>query len=291
MGTPPTYHPPEGGECETSVEHGLRLWAEPALGYCSQQPRPSPMWGSRFGGARAVGPWVGERKPLGKTPLRGNPSPESTYLPTVRRRQGLGTLRAHTRPSGRRLFRSRQGLRSLPGAHTSLWTAAGVAWHLSSCRGSVHVMRALRVCGTLRPLLLRTCPCALVRAGGVPLWRAPWPHVVRRASSGPVALGAPVGRGAFPHPGGLRPRLYRVAVRGTRRPAENGAHCVCRWPPPRQGRWARSASYPFGAPRWGCSWRVPPASVLGCVRCGGWRLWTRSLTRPVSRTVRRSTGD
>ena len=33
-------------------------------------------------GARAVGPWVGEQKPLGKSPLRGNPSPESTYLPT-----------------------------------------------------------------------------------------------------------------------------------------------------------------------------------------------------------------
>ena len=25
---------------------------------------------------------MGEQKPLGKTPLRGNPSPESTYLPT-----------------------------------------------------------------------------------------------------------------------------------------------------------------------------------------------------------------
>ena len=33
-------------------------------------------------GARAVGPRVGEQKPLGKSPLRGNPSPESTYLPT-----------------------------------------------------------------------------------------------------------------------------------------------------------------------------------------------------------------
>ena len=32
--------------------------------------------------------------------------------------------RAHTRPSGRRLFRSRQGLGSLPGAHTSVRTAA-----------------------------------------------------------------------------------------------------------------------------------------------------------------------
>ena len=34
--------------------------------------------------ARAVGPWVGEQKPRGKTPQRGNPSPESTYLPTFR---------------------------------------------------------------------------------------------------------------------------------------------------------------------------------------------------------------
>ena len=33
-------------------------------------------------GARAVGPWVGEQRPLGTTPLRGNCSPEMTYLPT-----------------------------------------------------------------------------------------------------------------------------------------------------------------------------------------------------------------
>ena len=70
-------------ECETSVEHGLPLWAEPAVGYCSRRPRPLPMWGSRFVRARAVDPWVGEQKPLGKTPLRGNPSPESTYLPSL----------------------------------------------------------------------------------------------------------------------------------------------------------------------------------------------------------------
>ena len=83
MGPSPTCHPPEGQECETSVEHGLPLWAEPAVGYCSRRPRPSPMWGSRFVGARAVGPWVREQKPLGKTPLRGNPNPEMTYLPTL----------------------------------------------------------------------------------------------------------------------------------------------------------------------------------------------------------------
>ena len=69
-------------------------------------------------------------------------------------------------------------------------------------------------------------------------------------------------RGAFPHLGGLGPRLYWAAARGTRRPAENRSHCACRWPPPRQGRWARSASYPFGAPRWGCPPRVPPAPVF-----------------------------
>ena len=77
-------YPPEGEECETSVQHGLPLWAEPAVGCCSRRPRPSPMWGSRFVGTRAVGPWVGEQKPLGKTPQWGNPSPESTYLPTSR---------------------------------------------------------------------------------------------------------------------------------------------------------------------------------------------------------------
>ena len=27
---------------------------------------------------------MGEQKPPGKTPLRGNPSPEMTYLPTLR---------------------------------------------------------------------------------------------------------------------------------------------------------------------------------------------------------------
>ena len=78
MGPSATYHPPEGEECETSVSNGLPLWAEPAVGCCSRQPRPSPMWGSRFVGARAVGLWVGEQKPIGKTLQRGNPSPTST---------------------------------------------------------------------------------------------------------------------------------------------------------------------------------------------------------------------
>ena len=145
---------------------------------------------------------------------------------------------------------------------------AVVAWHLSVClgsgrrRASLACLVAPRWCAAPRPVRLLS--------------------VLRSAFPTPWCLS---------HPGGLRPRLYCVAARGTRRPAENRAHCACRWPLPRRGRWARSASYPFGAPRWGCPWRVPPASVLGCVRCGVLCVWTRSLTRPVSRTVRLSTGD
>ena len=76
-------------------------------------------------------------------------------------------------------------------------------------------------------------------------------------------------RGAFPRPGGLRPQIYWAAARGTWRPAKNRALCAYRWPLPRQRRWAPSASNPFRALQWDCPWRVPPASVLGCVRCGG----------------------
>ena len=66
-----------------------------------------------------------------------------------------------------------------------------VAWRLAPSPPPWLV--ACCVCGTQWPLLLRTFPCALVVAGGVPLWRAAWPRVVRCASSGPVALGALVG--------------------------------------------------------------------------------------------------
>ena len=71
----PTYHRLEGEKSETSVEHGLPLWAAPAVGYCSRRPRPSPMSGSRFVGAREVGPLVGEQKPLVKTPWGATPVP------------------------------------------------------------------------------------------------------------------------------------------------------------------------------------------------------------------------
>ena len=219
----------------------------------------------------------------------------SVWTAAVRSRQRMGTLRVHTRPSGQRLFRSRQGAWFAAGrAHVRpdggwcclapvlvLWfvaccarfpalrhPAAVPAWHLSVCLG----------CGR-RPASLG---CLMARSGA--------PRLVQSGRSRCSSWLSRC-RGAFPHPGGLRPLLYCVAARGTRRPPENQAHCACRRPPRRQGRWASSASYPFGAPQWGCPWRVPLASVLGCVRCDGWRVWTRSLTRSVSCTVRRSTGD
>ena len=166
----------------------------------------------------------------------------------------------------------RGALPSCRGCGVRAW-GSGCPWHLVPCRGSLCVVHASRVRGTRWPLWLGTCPRAVVVAGGVPLWRASWPRVAapllvrsrRSRCSGWLSRR----RGAFPHPGGCRPRPYWVAVRGTWNPAGNGAPCACRWPLPRQGRWVRSLSYPFRAPGWGCPWRIPPASVLGCVRCGG----------------------
>ena len=226
--------------------------------------------------------------------LRGAHS--SIWTWAARSRPGLNPYRARTGPSGKRLLHSRQGLVALLGTHSSIRTAAGVAWHLFSCRGSLRGVRAVWECGTRRTSLLGTCLCALVVAGGLPLWRAPWHCVARCCSPCLVALGALVGvlDAVVPsQPRGLAPPalLGGCPARGTRRPAEKRAHCTCRWPLPRQGRSARAVSYPFRAPRLVCPWRVPPASVLVCVRCGGWPVWTQSLNRPVSRTVRRSTGD
>ena len=169
------------------------------------------------------------------------------------------------------------GMRPGPATHW-LWVRCagfgpGCLWHLLSCRGSSCVVRTSQVCGTRRLSLLGTCPCAVVVAGGVPLWLASSPRAgaPRLVRSGRSQCSGRLSRrsGASLHPGGCRPRLYWAAARGTLRPAENRALCARHWPLPRQGRWALSASYPFRAPRWGCLWPVPPASVLGCVRCGG----------------------
>ena len=131
------------------------------------------------------------------------------------------------------------------------------------------------------------CLCVCLRA---PLARVGAPRLVRSGRSR-CSGGLPRRRGAFRPPGGLRPRIYWAAARGKWRPARNQALCACCWPGLRQGLWSLSASYPFRALQWGCPWRVPLASVLGCMRCDGWRVWTRSLTPPVSGTARLSTGN
>ena len=92
----------------------------------------------------------------------------------------------------------------------------GVAWHLCLCRSSLRVVRPARVCRTGWPLLLGTCPCALVVAGCVPLQRASWPCVgaPRLVRSGRSRCSGRLSRrrGAFPHPRGLRPRFYWAAA-------------------------------------------------------------------------------
>ena len=229
---------------------------------------------------------------------------------------GRGWVRcwARTRPSGRRLFVAGRGW--VPSGRTLVHSDGGCS---VSGRGWVHCRARTRLSG--RRLLLGTCSravvcCVLCALSGVaapggccclaPV-RVPWSWPAASLSGvprGPAWYAAPrpvrslpVLWLAFPTPWclsppqGLAPPALLVAARGTRRPAGNRAHCACRWPPPRQGRSARSASYPSRTPQWGCPWRVPPALVLGCVPCGGWRVWTRLMTRPVSRTVRRATRD
>ena len=117
-----------------------------------------------------------------------------------------------------------------------------------------------------------------------------WPTLVRRASSGRVALGAlvrfPYAVVPFPIPAARAPG-FTGRLRGARggRPRTG---LLVPAAGPRRGRGSRLA--PFWSPRWGCPWRVPLASVLGCVRCGGLRVWTRSLTHSVFRNARLLTG-
>ena len=121
-----------------------------------------------------------------------------------------------------------------------LWHPAAVAaWHLSVCPG----------CGRRRASLV----CLVAPRGAPRLVRSGRSRCSSRLSRR---------RGAFPHPGSLRPRLYWAAARGTRRPAENRAHCACGWPPPRQGRWALRV-VPVRGPAMGLSLAGPSGVGLG----------------------------
>ena len=191
--------------------------------------------------------------------LRGAHS--SFRMAPFRSRQGLSTFRACTRPSGRRLLPSRQGLGMLPGAHSSIRMAA-VPWPAAAglAAGCAHVhpdggwccLAPVRVpwfvaccarCPGLRHLVaiiawhLFLCLGCGRRRASLACLVAPRrvPSLVwfgRSRCSGRLSRR----RGAFPHPGDLRPRLYWAAAGGTQRPAKKWAHCGCRWPPP-SGLW------------------------------------------------------
>ena len=189
--------------------------------------------------------------------------------------------------------RTPHGARVLAAA--ALRWGPGLPWHLLPCRGSLRVMRASRVGGTRWPSLLGTCPCALVVAGGVPLWRASWPRVVaprlirsvRSRYSGRLCRRC----SDFPHPGavatGFTGRLRGVRGGWLRTGLIVPAAGPCRG---RRGglapRLTRSGPRNRVVPGWSLrlrSWAACAAS--------GWRVWTRSLRRAVSRTVCLSTGD
>ena len=145
-----------------------------------------------------------------------------------------------------------------------------VACHLLPCRGLLRVLCASRVSGTRWLWLLGTCLYAAVVVGGVPLWRASWPRVVRRAWSCPVTLRAPVG---FPVAVVHFPTSEALAPGFTGRQRGSGGG----WPRtglyvpaagPHQGRGAVLASRPT---------RRGPAMGLALVGPYGVGLWLRAL--------------
>ena len=228
--------------------------------------------------------------------LRAKPVPRQSWLGFVARVSGFG-LRLLPRQFWRGSWGVCVCVRAPPVARQS-WLACAV-WLCLLVFG-VRLRPAIPgsglwcvgwvLPGTCSPALVRCVLCALpgFTAPGGRCWLAPvrvpwlWPVacllgvprgacVVCRALSGPVALGSPVSIpvALVPSPtGGQRPPIYWAAAWGSCRVAQSRAHGDGRWPLPRHGRWARSGSYPFGAPRSGCPWRVPAALVLGCVRCG-----------------------
>ena len=154
-------------------------------------------------------------------------------------------------------------------------------WHLLPCRGSSCVVRASRVRGTRWLLWLGTCPCAVVVAGSVPLWRAP-----RHASSGPVPLGAavslPLAVVPSATPGAVAPG-FTGWLRGARGGRPRTGLVVPAAGPCRGKGAGRAPRRTSSGPRDGV---VPGGSLQlrSWAACAAvvWCVWTRTLTRPVS---------
>ena len=191
------------------------------------------------------------------------------------------------------------GVRPGPATHWHRARCAGLGpgcpWHLLPCRGLSCVVRASRVPGTRWPLLLGTCPCPVVPAGGVPLWRASWLRVgvLRLVQSNRTRCSGsfPVDVVPSPIPGAVTPCftgwLRWVSRGGPRMGLIVPAAGPCR------GRGAgRAPRRTRSGPRDGV---VPGGSLrlLSWAACAAvvWRVCTPLLTRPDSRTVRLLTGD
>ena len=170
------------------------------------------------------------------------------------------------------------------------------------------------VLGTLSRAAVRRVLCALPgfaapggRCGLAPvlmlwLWTAAClsgvphgPALVRRSSSGPVALGAPVGFPVHvvrsPTPGAVAPG-FTGWLRGARGGRPRTGLIVPAAGPCRGKGAGRAPRRTRSGPRNGV---VPGGSLRlrSWAACAAvvWRVWTQSLTRPVSRTVRLATGD
>ena len=120
--------------------------------------------------------------------------------------------------------------------------------------------------------MLGTFPCALVVASGVPLWRASRPPLVRHASSGPVALGAPAGFSValvpFCTPGACAPGLLGGCAGHAEAGQEPGSLCLP-LAPAEAGALGSLRVVPFWGSAMGLSLASPSGVGLGlrALRC------------------------
>ena len=236
------------------------------------------------------------------------------WTAAIRSRQGLGTLRARTRPSGRPLFVAGRGW--VPSGPKLVHPDSGCS---VACRGWVRCRARTSPSGR-RLVLLGTCPRAVVHCvlcalsgfaapGGrcclAPV-RVPWlwpAACLFGVPCGPAWCAAPrpvwslsVLRSAFPMLWCFSPDqvLAPPAVLGgckehTEAGQEPGSLCLPLGPT-EAGALGLLCVVPVGGPAMGLSLAGPSGVGLGLRALQWFACVDPSLTRPVSRTVRRSTG-
>ena len=178
----------------------------------------------------------------------------------------------------------------------------GCPWHLLPSRGPPCAVCACRVLCALPGFAASVGCCGLAPVLVPWLWPAAClsgvsrgPALVRRASSGPVALGAPVGFpvAVVPSPiqGAVTPG-FTGWLRGARRGRPRNGLIVPAAGPCRGKGAGHAPRRTRSGPRDGVvpGWSLRVQSWAACAALV-WRVWNRSLTHPVSRTVRSSMGD